>query len=268
MTEKAQDIKDLLDPVIKIAYQAGSRIMEVYERDFSVEEKKDNTPLTEADMAAHYTIEEGLSNLTPEFPILSEESRPTTFEERSSWQRYWLVDPLDGTREFIKRNGEFTVNIALIENNEAVMGFVYAPVVGALYYAAKGLGAYKREGLEEPVEIHVREKCPEKIVVAGSRSFPSEAFLKFVENLPDYETISMGSALKSCLVAEGTADIYARLGPTSEWDTAAAQCIVEEAGGRITKTDMTRLEYNTKESLLNPHFFVFGDKSIDWSRYL
>jgi 3'(2'), 5'-bisphosphate nucleotidase len=268
MTEKAQDIKELLDPVIKIAYEAGSKIMEIYERDFSVEEKSDNTPLTEADMAAHYTIEQGLSNLTPEFPILSEESKPTSYEERSSWPRYWLVDPLDGTREFIKRNGEFTVNIALIENNEAVMGFVYAPVVGALYYAAKGLGAYKREGLEEPVEIEVRNKCPEKVVVAGSRSHASEEFLKFIEKLPGYEIISMGSALKSCLVAEGAADIYARLGPTSEWDTAAAQCIVEEAGGRITRTDMSRLEYNTKESLLNPHFFVFGDDSIDWSQYL
>lgn len=268
MTEKAQDIKDLLDPVIKIAYEAGTKIMEVYERDFSVEEKEDNTPLTEADLAAHHTIEKGLRNLTPEFPILSEESKPTTFEERSQWQRYWLVDPLDGTREFIKRNGEFTVNIALIENNEAVMGFVYAPVVGALYYAAKGLGAYKREGLEEPVEIHVREKCPHKVVIAGSRSHASEEFLKFIDKLPDYELIGMGSALKSCLVAEGRADIYARLGPTSEWDTAAAQCIVEEAGGRITRTDMSRLEYNTKESLLNPHFFVFGDNNIDWSQYL
>ena len=268
MTEKAQDIKELLDPVIKIAYEAGSKIMEIYERDFSVEEKSDNTPLTEADMAAHYTIEQGLSNLTPEFPILSEESKPTTFEERSSWPRYWLVDPLDGTREFIKRNGEFTVNIALIENNEAVMGFVYAPVVGALYYGAKGLCAYKREGLEDSVEIEVRKKCPHKVVIAGSRSHASEEFLKFIEKLPDYEIISMGSALKSCLVAEGAADIYARLGPTSEWDTAAAQCIVEEAGGRITRTDMSRLEYNTKESLLNPHFFVFGDDSIDWSQYL
>jgi 3'(2'), 5'-bisphosphate nucleotidase len=268
MTDKAQDMKDLLDPVIRIAYEAGSKIMEVYEREFSVEEKSDNTPLTEADMAAHYVIEEGLSNLTPDFPILSEESKPTAFAERLLWSRYWLVDPLDGTREFIKRNGEFTVNIALIENNEAVMGFVYAPVVGSLYYAAKGMGAYKREGLDEPVAIHVREQCPEKVVIAGSRSHASEDFLKFIEKLPDYEIISMGSALKSCLVAEGVADIYARLGPTSEWDTAAAQCIVEEAGGCITRTDMSRLEYNTKESLLNPHFFVFGDKSIDWSQYL
>jgi len=267
-SEKAQDIKELLDPVIQIAYEAGRRIMDVYDRGFSVEEKSDSTPLTEADMAAHHAIEKGLIELTPEFPILSEESKPTSFAERSSWSRYWLVDPLDGTREFIKRNGEFTVNIALIENHQAVMGFIYAPVVGSLYYAAKGMGAYKREGLDEPQPIHVREKCPEKVVIAGSRSHASKDFLRFVEKLPGFEIISMGSALKSCLVAEGTADIYARLGPTSEWDTAAAQCIVEEAGGRITRTDMSTLEYNTKDNLLNPHFFVFGDTSIDWSQYL
>lgn len=267
-SNKAQDIKELLDPVIQIAYEAGRKIMGVYEREFSVEEKSDNTPLTEADMAAHYAIEKGLTELTPEFPILSEESAPTSFAERASWSRYWLVDPLDGTREFIKRNGEFTVNIALIENHQAVMGFVYAPVVGALYYAAKGMGAYKREGLEEPLPIHVCDHRRDKLIVAGSRSHASQEFLQFLDNVGEHEIISMGSALKSCLVAEGAADIYARLGPTSEWDTAAAQCIVEEAGGRITKTDMTTLQYNTKDNLLNPHFFVYGDISIDWSQYL
>ncbi|MGD8483383.1 MAG: 3'(2'),5'-bisphosphate nucleotidase CysQ [Thioalkalispiraceae bacterium] len=267
-TEKAQDIKQLLDPVIQIAYEAGRKIMDIYDRGFSVEEKSDSTPLTEADMAAHHAIEEGLTALTPEFPILSEESRPTSFAERSSWRRYWLVDPLDGTREFIKRNGEFTVNIALIEDHEAVMGFVYAPVVGALYYAAKGLGAYKREGIEAPLPIQVCNHRRDKLIVAGSRSHASQAFLDFLDKVGEHQIISMGSALKSCLVAEGAADIYARLGPTSEWDTAAAQCIVEEAGGRITRTDMSRLEYNTKDSLLNPHFLVFGDKSVDWSQYL
>lgn len=266
--DKARDIKELLDPVIQVAYEAGRKIMEIYEQDYAVESKSDKTPVTEADMAADAIIINGLRALTPEFPILSEESEPFSFEERSSWPRYWLVDPLDGTREFINRNGEFTVNIALIQGQEAVIGVIYAPVVGALYYAAKGEGAYKREGLEEPQTIHVRDKCPHKVIIAGSRSYASPDFLKFAEKLPDYEIMCMGSALKSCLVAEGRADIYARLGPTSEWDTAAAQCIVEEAGGRITRTDMTRLEYNTKDSLLNPYFFVFGDTSIDWSGYL
>ncbi len=264
----SEELRSLLDPVKKIAYQAGRRIMEVYDRSFDVSEKSDKTPLTEADLAAHQTIMEGLGQLTPDIPILSEESKPTSFAERSTWTRYWLVDPLDGTREFIKRNGEFTVNIALIENHDAVIGVVYAPVVGSLYYAARGTGAYKRAGLDDAVEIHVRSHCPKKIVVAGSRSHRSPAFQDFLAKLPAYEVISMGSALKSCLVAEGVADVYARLGPTSEWDTAAAQCIVEEAGGRITDTNMQVLRYNTKEELLNPHFFVFGDVSIDWSKYL
>lgn len=242
--------------------------MEIYDRGFEVSEKADSTPLTEADLAAHHEIMDGLSALTPEVPVLSEESKPKSYVERSKWLQYWLVDPLDGTREFIKRNGEFTVNIALIEEQEPVMGVVYAPVVGCLYYAARGLGAFKRVELDDPVPIQVRSQCPDKVIIAGSRSHQSPAFKKFVAQLPGYEVISMGSSLKSCLVAEGTADIYARLGPTSEWDTAAAQCVVEEAGGQITDTQMKPLRYNTKDELLNPHFFVFGDRSIDWSKYL
>ena len=263
-----QDLKTLLDPVIKIAYQAGKQIMEIYDQDFSVEHKSDKTPVTEADMAAHHVIDEGLAALTPDLPILSEESKPTPFSERSQWSSYWLIDPLDGTREFIKRNGEFTVNIALIENHEPVIGVVYAPVVGVLYYAARGQGAFKQSSLDKPKPIHVQDKCRTKVIVAGSRSHQSEEFKSFVAKLDDYEIISMGSALKSCLVAEGAADLYARLGLTSEWDTAAAQCVVEEAGGLLTLTNMQPMRYNTKESLLNPHFFVFGDKSIDWSKYL
>ena len=269
MSEMTRDqLHALLDPVKKITYEAGRRIMVIYDRGFSVEEKSDNTPLTEADLAANDAIMEGLAELTPDIPILSEESRPISFAERSRWPRYWLVDPLDGTREFIKRNGEFTVNIALVDNHEVILGVVYAPVVGRLYYAAHGLGAYKRIGLDKPEQIHVREKCGKKVIIAGSRSHPSEDFKKFVTRLDDYEIISMGSSLKSCLVAEGAADIYARLGPTSEWDTAAAQCVVEEAGGHITDTAMQPLRYNTKAELLNPHFFVFGDSSVNWSRYL
>ena len=263
-----QELQQLIEPVKKIAYEAGRRIMVVYEQGFSIEEKQDSTPLTEADLAAHEAIDAGLVELIPQLPVLSEESKPVSFSERSSWSRYWLVDPLDGTREFIKRNGEFTVNIALIDNHEPVLGVVYAPVVGSLYYAVRGMGAFKRAGLEEPVRIRVREKAPDKIVIAGSRSHPTPAFKEFVARLDDYEIISMGSALKSCLVAEGAADIYARLGPTSEWDTAAAQCIVEEAGGRMTDTGMQPLRYNTKAELLNPHFIVFGDRSINWAEYI
>lgn len=261
-------LKELLDPVIQIAYQAGKEIMEVYDAGFSVEEKSDHTPVTEADTAANKVIETGLKDLTPHLPILTEETKPTPYEERQAWPRYWLIDPLDGTREFIKRNGEFTVNIALIDGDKSVMGVVYAPVIGVLYYAAKGQGAFKQESTNEPEALHVRENCTGKIIIACGRSHPSEEFKKFISNIGEHEIIRVGSALKSCLVAEGKADLYARLGPTSEWDTAAAQCIVEEAGGAITDTAMQRLRYNTKENLLNPHFFVAGDKSINWSDYL
>ena len=258
----------LLQPVIHIARQAGQHILEIYEHAYEVEEKPDKSPLTEADLAAHRIIMEGLSTLTPTLPILSEESPPIPYAERATWRHYWLVDPLDGTLEFIKRNGEFTVNIALIDGHEAILGVVYAPVPGSLYYATQGRGAWKQSNPDEPRLIHVRSRCPDRIVVAGSRSHQTPAFKRFLSHLPDYELITMGSALKSCLVAEGVADIYARLGPTSEWDTAAAQCVVEEAGGRLTDTRMRRLRYNTKDNLLNPDFFVFGDRGVDWSRFL
>ena len=262
------DLKELLDPVIQIAYQAGKVIMEVYDAGFSVEEKSDRTPVTEADLAANKVIVSSLKELTPHLPILTEEAKPTPYSQRKKWPRYWLIDPLDGTREFIKRNGEFTVNIALIDGDESVMGVVYAPVIGVLYYAAKGQGAFKQASTNEPKAIHVREKCSGKTIVACGRSHPSEEMESFIKSLGKHEIIRVGSALKSCLVAEGKADLYARLGPTSEWDTAAAQCVVEEAGGAITNTEMQRLRYNTKDDLLNPHFFVAGDLSVNWSDFL
>lgn len=262
------ELKELLNPVIQIAYQAGKVIMEVYDAGFSVEHKSDQTPVTEADMAANKAIVSKLKELTPHLPILTEEDKPTSFSERQTWSRYWLIDPLDGTREFIKRNGEFTVNIALIDGDESVLGVVYAPVIGVLYYAAKGQGAFKQESTNEPKAIHVNNKCSLKTVVACGRSNPTAEIKAFLENLGEHEIIRVGSALKSCLVAEGRADLYARLGPTSEWDTAAAQCVVEEAGGAITDTSMQCLRYNTKDDLLNPHFFVAGDMSINWSDFL
>ena len=266
--DSKQDIETLLTEVRQIAYEAGRNIMEIYERGFSVEEKADHTPVTEADFAAHRVILNGLQALTPDIPILSEECSPPPYHERACWPRYWLVDPLDGTREFIRRNGEFSVNIALVEGQHPVLGTIYGPVVGCLYYAAKGMGAFKKSGVDDVRPIHVRESCPEKVVIAGSRSHHGDEFKQFISHLPDYDIIPMGSALKSCLVAEGEADIYARLGPTSEWDTAAAQIIVEEAGGQITNTRMQPLCYNTREELLNPHFFAFGDKERCWSKYL
>ena len=265
---KRDELEALQGPIVSLAIKAGARILDFYRYGYEVEQKEDKTPLTEADIAAHDIIEEGLQQLTPDIPILSEESTTIPYGIRKTWRRYWLVDPLDGTREFIRHNGEFTVNIALIEEGLPVMGLIHAPELENCYFASKGLGAYKKAGHKKPRRIAVREKCRQPVIVAGSRSHPSEGFLHFIGNLGDCEVLSVGSALKSCLVAEGAADIYARLGPTSEWDTAAAQCIIEEAGGAMTDINMQPLRYNTKESLLNPHFFAFGDKSVDWQRYL
>jgi 3'(2'), 5'-bisphosphate nucleotidase len=252
----------------ELAERAGEAILAIYNTDFSIYEKSDQSPLTEADMASHRVIVETLEELTPDIPVLSEESAAIPFSERSGWQRYWLIDPLDGTKEFIKRNGEFTVNIALIENQRAVLGIVHVPVSGVTFFGSEGNGAFRRTGNEEPEAISVCSQRRPTAKVAGSRSHAGESLQKFLTNLGDHEIVSMGSSLKLCLVAEGSADIYPRLGPTSEWDTAAAQAVVEAAGGKVTDTQMQPLRYNTKDSLLNPHFLVFGDDSVDWSRYL
>jgi len=257
-----------LNEIVALARAAGDAIMEIYDTDFEVEEKSDKSPLTAADMAPHNTIVAGLERLTPEIPILSEESAKIPYETRRQWRRYWLIDPLDGTKEFIKRNGEFTVNIALIEDGRPVLGVVYVPVKRIAYYAAQGEGAWRSEEGAKPTPIRVRDKAGRPVRVAGSRSHAGDSLKKYLENLGDHEIVSMGSSLKLCLVAEGDADLYPRLGPTSEWDTAAAQAVVEAAGGMVTDTKMQPLRYNTKESLLNPYFLVFGDKSVDWSRYM
>ena len=259
----------LLEAVRQLAFKAGESIMQVYAGDFEVVAKQDHSPVTEADLAAHRLIEAGLRELVPAWPVLSEEGAKTPYTIRQQWSRYWLVDPLDGTREFVKRNGEFTVNIALIEDGEAVLGVVHAPALGMTYGAFRDGGAWKWVDDEaRPVAIHARARAAQPPCVAVSRSHGSARMKAFLDLLGEHAHIRMGSALKSCLVAEGVADVYPRLGPTSEWDTAAAQCVVEEAGGQVTTTDMQRLRYNTKESLLNPEFFVFGDASIDWSAFL
>lgn len=259
---------ELVQEVVTLARDAGARILEIYETDFSVRKKADRSPLTAADLAAHTVIDAGLAMITPDLPILSEESAEADYAVRSQWRRYWLIDPLDGTREFVKRNGEFTVNIALIDGHEPVLGVVHVPVSGVSYYAVRGLGAFKQEPGQIPVSIQVRAHPEGRLIVTGSRSHGTDATRKFIANLGDVEVIGIGSALKSCLVAEGRADLYPRFGPTSEWDTAAAQCIVEEAGGRVTDVHLNPLRYNTKRSLLNPHFLVFGDTSRDWRQYL
>ena len=252
-----------------LAVQAGAAILEVYNSDaFDVQEKDDKSPLTAADLAAHHVIVDGLAALTPDIPVLSEESAKLPYAERSAWQRYWLVDPLDGTREFIKRNGEFTVNIALIDAGVPILSVVHVPVTGVSYLACQGQGASRQEAGGEPQAISVRKLGAGPIMVVGSRSHRGESLNQFLDKLGEHDMVGMGSSLKLCLVAEGAADIYPRLGPTSEWDTAAAQCVVEQAGGFVTDTDMQPLRYNTKDSLLNPFFLVFGDDGHDWSAYL
>lgn len=269
MVENIPELSVLLDPLANLARQAGKKILEIYDsEEIAVEEKDDKSPLTAADMASHHAIMDGLQLLAPRIPVLSEESASLPYSERSQWSSYWLVDPLDGTREFIKRNGEFTVNIALIEDGVAVLSVVHVPVTDVNYFGCRGLGAFKQVGDGERQPIGVRKLVDGPVLVVGSRSHRGDSLEKFLDKLGEHEIVGMGSSLKLCLVAEGAADIYPRLGPTSEWDTAAAQCVVEQAGGFVTDTAMQPLRYNTKDSLLNPYFLVFGDNARDWSGYL
>jgi len=264
------DTPALLDAVAGIATEAAQRILEVYHSPFAVEQKEDRSPLTAADRAAHELIVARLATLTPGLPVLSEESKAIDIRERAGWARFWLVDPLDGTREFVKRNGEFTVNIALIDGHQPVLGVVQVPVTGVVYLGARGLGAWKEEGgRRQP--IHAREYRGGRATVVASRSHRGEAVDRYLARLEaregQYDTASLGSSLKLCLVAEGAADIYPRLGPTSEWDTAAAQCVVEAAGGKVTNLQGSPLAYN-KPDILNPWFLVTGAGSYDWTAFL
>ncbi len=262
-------MSELIEPVMMIAEQAADKIMAVYAGNFQVESKADKSPLTKADLASHKHILDALAKLTPAIPVLSEESAGVPYCVRRTWRQYWLVDPLDGTREFVKRNGEFTINIALIRDNSPVLGVIYIPVQQSCYYASKGGGAFRREKQSKPVRISTKSTKDGAFIVAGSRSHGNQKQTAFFHNLGDNtEVLAVGSALKFCLVAQGAADIYPRFGPTSEWDTAAGQCIVEEAGGAVTDMAFSRLTYNTKDSLLNPAFLAIADPQFDWKTYL
>ncbi len=268
---KPDTLKVLTQDVISISLNTGSKILEIYSSDYSVDQKSDETPLTTADIVANQYIISELTHLTPDIPILTEESFDIPFNQRSQWTNYWLVDPLDGTREFIKQNGEFSVNISLIHNGRPILGVVHAPALDISYFASHNNGAWKMTGNTPPEKIHVR-KAPsindKKFTVTCGRNYSCDRLKKFLSNLGDYKSLPMGSSLKSCLVAEGLADIYPKMGLTSEWDTAAAQCIVKEAGGFVTDINMEELRYNTKESLLNPDFLVFGDSRPNWAAML
>lgn len=266
--EPRLQLKTLLPEVVAIARRAGSRILEIYNSpSFDVEHKEDDSPLTAADLASHRAIMEGLTALTPEIPVLSEESASNDYAARASWRTLWVVDPLDGTKEFIKRNGEFTVNVALVHEHRPVLGVVHVPALGVDYFGADGLGAFKADAHENR-SIHVNTHAASPVRVVGSRSHRGPLLDAYLENLGPHEIVSMGSSLKFCVVAEGGADVYPRLGPTSEWDTAAAQAVVEAAGGRVVDTSGRPLAYNARDELLNPHFIVYGDTQTDWLAYL
>jgi 3'(2'), 5'-bisphosphate nucleotidase len=264
MTEHT--IASLAEAVAGIAVQAGRAILDIYGRDFDVDRKADDSPLTQADLASHRVIRDALAQLTPEIPVLSEESADIGFDLRSTWQEYWLVDPLDGTKEFINRNGEFTVNVALIRGHEPVLGVVHVPVSGITYVGRVGEGATCQRPGEAPAPIQALRPAAEPVRVVGSRSHANPELQRYLEALGEYELVSMGSSLKFCLLAEGRADFYPRLGPTSEWDTAAAHAVVLAAGGRIVRLDGSPLQYNLKASYLNPEFLVYADESRDWLR--
>jgi 3'(2'), 5'-bisphosphate nucleotidase len=255
----------LLPRVLDAVAAAGTAILEVYATGHEVEYKADDSPLTRADRAAHEILAARLAAITPHRPVLSEEHEAGHARAvRGPWREYWLVDPLDGTREFIGRNGEFTVNVALIRDHRPVLGVVAAPALGLTYYAAEAAGAFRREDGGLPQPIHTRPAADPPVVV-GSRSHRGDSLDGVLARLGAHELRPMGSALKFCLVAEGSADFYPRLGPTSEWDTAAGQALVEVAGGAVTTLDGAPLRYNERDTLLNPHFMACGDRSRRWA---
>lgn len=263
----SEQLNTLLEPVIEITRSAGDAIMQIYQKDFSIYEKSDESPLTEADLAAHKIIVKRLAEIS-EFPILSEESADISWQERQDWQTYWLVDPLDGTKEFIKKNGEFTVNIALIHEGKPVLGVVNAPAIKEIYAGVVGGQCFKEQSDSNRSPLTpVSSSQAESLKIVGSRSHQSPEIKGFLEALgKESELVAMGSSLKLCLVAEGKAHLYPRLGPTSEWDTAAAHAVVNAAGGKVTVMQQNpngiwqdsgeELLYNQKESVLNPYFLV------------
>lgn len=264
------DTAVLVETVSEISRKAGAAILEIYaEDDFGIQHKDDESPLTRADMASHQCISALLHASTPQIPVLSEESGDVSWEERRQWQRYWLVDPLDGTKEFIKRNGEFTVNIALVEHGVPVLGVVFVPVLDVLYAGCRQSGAWKEvQGKRAAITTSTISPDQQTLKVVASRSHRGEVLDKWLQNaekrFPGLELVSMGSSLKICLVAEGAADIYPRLALTSEWDTAAAQAVLEAAGGVLVDTGFNEYRYNTKENILNPFFFAIGDPAFKY----
>jgi 3'(2'), 5'-bisphosphate nucleotidase len=257
-----RDLLGLADALLPVAARAGEAIMAVYRSPFTVERKRDDSPLTRADLESQRIIIEGLASLTPGVPILSEESAHAPWSERRAWRELWVVDPLDGTREFVKRNGEFTINVALVVDHEPVLGLVAIPAQHLAYFGAAACGAYRRrlpQGETSKIEV-APPATPLRVL--GSRSHKTAQTAAYLTRLPRHELLSVGSALKFCLLAEGKADLYPRFGATSEWDTAAGQALLEAAGGHVTRMDGHRLRYNCRESLINGDFVAFTHPSV------
>lgn len=261
---------DLLREVRRIAAAAAEVIMQVRGRAalggmIAQRNKEDNSPVTEADLAAHQLISAELRRLTPAIPVLSEEAADVDFETRSAWPRFWLVDPLDGTKEFLAGRDEFTVNIALVEGQHPLLGVVHVPPTGVCYSGVVGTGAWRLAGPgapSEPIRIAPRSLSPVRVV--GSRSHRGSSLDSFLQRLGPHELHAVGSSLKFCLIAEGSADVYPRLGPTSEWDTAAGHAVVTAAGGQVRRMDGSSLLYNTQRDWLNPYFVAYGPQDQDW----
>ncbi|GGI89372.1 3'(2'),5'-bisphosphate nucleotidase CysQ [Shewanella gelidii] len=264
--------EELVEAAIAIATTAGQEIRSIYQQgSFEREIKSDNTPVTSADLAAHQIITSQLQALTPDIPVLSEEAADIPLKDREGWSKYWLVDPLDGTGEFIAGSGDFSVIVALVEHNRPIMGIVYAPMSETCYYAIAGLGAYKRDASGETriCSRPMTNDKPEPIRLAVSRRQDPQTILTMLDSTLQTEMVVLGgAALKSCLVAEGKADCYVRVGPTGEWDTGAAQIIIEEAGGQLMDLQLQPLTYNERESLENPNFIVVGAPNLAWDRIL
>ena len=269
MSDAAVIDATLIGAVRRIAQAAAQEIRRIYDDGsvaaLALRAKADTSPLTAADLAAHRCIVDGLHTLTPSWPILSEEAAEVPFETRRHWQRFWLVDPLDGTREFLSRNGEFTVNIALIEHGRPVFGLVHLPVDGRQYWGVPGRGAWRAHTEDDsgtPIRVASYAAAPVRVV--GSRSHRGDSLDAFLARLGPHELVALGSSLKLCVLAEGEADVYPRLGPTSEWDIAAGHAVLAGAGGQLWRTDGSAFRYNDKPDWLNPAFVAFGPADRRW----
>lgn len=260
----------LLDPVKTAAREAGAKLWQLYQSgDFQQQQKADASPVTSADLAANRIIIDRLSELTPDIPIISEESQLAPLIQRQHWPRYWLIDPMDGTQEFVARSGDFAVSIALVEHGWPALGVIYWPKEDVLYYASRGNGAFKQQrNLINRIYVN-KHQAGDRLKIAISRRQPLQPIVDLLQSKDEVEYIALGScSLKSCLVAEGKADCYLRLGPTGEWDTGAVHVIVEEAGGKILDSEFIPLSYNQRDTLANPDFMVMGQASMPWPQLI